>query len=288
MISIEERINYYMGSSLSRKEKPELAQTGYDVPIELNLELYKENYRIIHPNTAYPVDVVRYLKCAAGRKLIIQCGDSPCTHTSWPVLVKTRDQQSGGVIANLNSVRHWGEVFKHPDTLWKHKKNECVWRGADTGGSPRLDFVKRFHGNHNIGFSSFVQDALRTPDRYPHHFQKPPETITSMLTYKYLPVINGNDKSSSLGWVLGSNSVPLMPEPRFHSWLCEPWLHAGTHFVEIKDDYSDFEEKLQWCKDNDDKCKEIAQNGKEFMLQFTNPPRESYIEEKLIDRVICL
>ena len=74
MISISDRVDYYMGN-VSRNEKPELSHNGYDVPIELNLELYKENYRIIHPNTAYPMDVVRYLKCAAGRKLIIQCGD---------------------------------------------------------------------------------------------------------------------------------------------------------------------------------------------------------------------
>jgi hypothetical protein len=69
--------------------------------------------------------------------------------------------------------------------------------------------------------------------------------------------------------------------------VCEPWLKAGEHYVAVKDDYSDFDEKLQWCRDHDDECKTIAQNGKEFMLQFTNPLREACIEEKLIDRVIC-
>jgi len=293
MISISDRVDYYMGN-VSRNEKPELSHNGYDVPIELNLELYKENYRIIHPNTAYPMDVVRYLKCAAGRKLIIQCGDSPYTSPArWPVLVKTRDTRyssnNHGVIANLNSMRHWGDVFKHTDIPWNSKLNEFVWRGADTGGDGhRLRFVTKYGPSHNVGFSGFVQDALESPYLYSTQMIKKVIPVDEMLKYKYLPVIDGNDKSSSLGWVMASNSVPLMPEPRFHSWVCEPWLKAGEHYVVLKDDYSDFEEKLQWCRDNDDKCKEIATNGKEFMLQFTNPLRESYLEEKLIDRVICL
>ena len=104
-----------------------------------------------------------------------------------------------------------------------------------------------------------------------------------MKMYKYLPVIDGNDKSSSLGWVMASNSVPVMPRPRFHSWMCEPWMIAGVHYVEVKADWSDFEERLDWCRHNDEECKKIAENGKIFMMQFMNQTQETYIEQKLTE-----
>ena len=186
MISISERIDYYMGN-VSTREKPALALAGYDVPIELNLEKYKKNFKTVHPNTAYPMDVARYLGFADGKNLVIQCGDSPYTSPAqWPVLVKTRDTQyssnNHGVIANLNSMRHWGDVFKHTDIPWNSKLNEFVWRGADTGGdSHRLRFVTKYGPSHNVGFSGFVQDALESPYLYSPQMIKNVIPIDEML-----------------------------------------------------------------------------------------------------------
>ena len=111
--------------------------------------------------------------------------------------------------------------------------------------------------------------------------KKPPLKISEMKRYKYLPVVDGNDKSSSLGWVMASNSVPIMPKPRFHSWMCEPWLESGVHYVQVKADWSDFDEQLEWCRQNDSECKKIGENGIEFMKQFMDETKENYIESKL-------
>ena len=107
-------------------------------------------------------------------------------------------------------------------------------------------------------------------------------TIPDLLKYKYLPVVYGNDKSSSLGWVMASNSVPIMPVPRYHSWMCESFLEPGVHYVEVKRDFSDMIEKIEWCKQNDAECKKIAENGKQFMLQFMNTTQEQYIELQVV------
>lgn len=283
MISIDERVSYYL-CNYARVEEPEWAMTGYDKPIKLTLEGYYKNYQTIHPNTMYPVDVSRLLRYAGeGHKLYIQCGDSPYSGPEWPVMVKVRDSinKTNGIITNLNTKRHWQHVFHFNDTDWDYKLNDFMWRGADTG-DVRYDFVTRFHKKYNVGFSEFVQN----PDKYKKELVKPKVAISEFLKYKYLPVVDGNDKSSSLGWILSSGSVPLMPIPRFHSWICEPWLKPGVHFVEVKRDFSDLLEKIKWCKNNDETCKEIAENGKKFMLQFTNPKQEEYIERKLVKSII--
>ena len=289
MISIDDRIAFYIGDRKPPFTKPNDYAKGYDVPICINLPTYKHKYHTIHPGTAYPIDVARLSKYSRTPNLWMQCGDSPYIGPKYPVLVKiidTHNPDSKGVLASLESPRHWGDLFKHEDMDWHDKRSDFIWRGADTNRrGVRLDFVKRFYQTHNIGFSQYVQNAKETPELYPKRYIKDKVSISEMLKYKYLPVVDGNDKSSSLGWVLGSNSVPIMPKPRFHSWLCEPWLEAGKHYVECLPDFSDLLERVAWCKDHDQDCSEIAENGAKFMLQFTNPLAESFIEKKIIEYV---
>jgi hypothetical protein len=288
MISIDDRLEYYIHGT-KKVEKPTCITSGYDEPIEVDTTTYEQNFSKIHPNTEYPIDVVRYCRFAPfNTKLWFQCGDSTYTGTEWPVLVKTRDTQdprSKGIIANLNSMRHWREIFRHDETPWNDKKPGVIWRGADTGHPHRLNFVKKFHSLYDIGFSRYVQEKKFHPDEYKDKYVMGLTTIKDMLSYKYLPVVDGNDKSSSLGWVLASNSVPIMPKPRYHSWVCEPWLKPDVHYVEVKRDWSDFSEKLEFLKKNDDFAKSVAENGTKFMLQFTTQKQELYIEQKIIEYI---
>ena len=60
--------------------------------------------------------------------------------------------------------------------------------------------------------------------------------------------IEGNDKDSGLQWKLNSNSVVFMPRPTKISWLMEDTLVPGKHYILIKDDFSDIDEKFKWCE----------------------------------------
>jgi len=284
-IPIEDRIKYYIGEAKEPYVRPDFRTKGYDVPIAINLPTYRHQFQTIHPNTAYPIDIVRLGKHSTKPTLWFQCGDSPYTDYTWPMLVKTRDtrnKSSKGILANLESPRHFGDLFKFSDIPWDQKKADWIWRGADTGRGVRLNFVKKFIKDHDVGFSQYVQDAMVNPELYTRDLMRPKVTPEQLLQYKYLPVVDGNDKSSSLGWVMGSNSVPIMPKPRYHSWFCEPWLKDGIHYVEVKRDFSDLLEKIEWCKSHDKECQEIAENGKKFTMQFMNPIQEEYIEKQIV------
>ena len=43
-----------------------------------------------------------------------------------------------------------------------------------------------------------------------------------------------------------------------------PILKPYEDHVPVKEDLSDLEEKIQWCRDNDEKCKKIGQNAMAF------------------------
>lgn len=197
-MNVKERVKYYIGDADHNAPLPVDAQSGYDKPV-----LITERYHPgIHPGTMYPLDIYRLLHHSRSKRMWVNCGDYTYADTAFPVLIKVREEGSHGVIANLDSRRHWGEINKHFDPPWDQKKSSAFWRGADTGRGVRLDFVKKFLGTAvDVGFSQYVQDALTDPVSYHRGYLKGVAPIEEFLRYKYLPVVDGNDKSSSLNWV---------------------------------------------------------------------------------------
>lgn len=209
------------------------------------------------------------------------------------VFVKSRHKDDNkNIIVSLNTKRHWEPVSKIKEirsSTWENKKKELVWRGADTGkglSNDRLKFVKKYYKKYNVGFSNYVQNSnfAEFSDYYKSVFLKKQLNLTEITRFKYVVILEGNDKSSSLNWVLNSNCVPLMKKPCWHSWLCEPFLIPNYHYVELNDDFSDLEEKLQWLRENDDKAKEIAYNGIKYIeTNFSNLKREFHLERKMVE-----
>ena len=108
--------------------------------------------------------------------------------------------------------------------------------------------------------------------------------IDEQLKYKYLISIEGHDKASDINWKLNSNSLVFMARPKKVSWLMEDKLFPGYHYILLKNDYSDIEEKLEWCNNNPEKCKQIVKNANKYMEQFMDIDRETRIENEVIKR----
>jgi hypothetical protein len=69
------------------------------------------------------------------------------------------------------------------------------------------------------------------------------------------------DVSSGLKWALYSNSVVLMPRPTFTSWAMEERLEPWVHYVPLRDDLSDVEDRVRWVIDHPDQARAIAHAG---------------------------
>ena len=50
----------------------------------------------------------------------------------------------------------------------------------------------------------------------------------------------------------------------------EGLLQPYIHYIPLQDDYSDLDEILIWCQNNDEKCQKIVKNANIFMKQFEN------------------
>jgi hypothetical protein len=274
----EERKIFYIGNLLNKNIN--------DIPLSSDPTIKFDNdFR----NNSYnkPLKNLLVKTNNYGKKLNYVFGDN----SSWrnpTVLVKTRggDFSNSGVILRFLFNRHWGNYYnKPPDIPFDEKRNIIFWRGTTTGRvtniGNRFDLVTKYYNKHpniDVGFSKICQRK----DSFTKYV-KGNVSISEMLNYKYIISVEGNDKDSGINWKLNSNSLILMPKPRITSWLMETTLVANFHYVLLKDDFSDLQEKYEWCEKNQDKCKEIIKNANYFMSQFLDNEKEEQIEIDVIN-----
>ena len=96
--------------------------------------------------------------------------------------------------------------------------------------------------------------------------------------------IPGNDCPTSLKSDLLSDSVVLMPRP-FHENCWFYGLEPGRHYVEVRRDMSDLEEKLEWCRNNDALCREIALEGQRYAAVSFNPAVEAEVQRRVLMQI---
>jgi hypothetical protein len=222
-------------------------------------------------------------------KILIAFGDISFKLNKF-ALTKSRpidSKDNYNILLNLNIKRHWeklSEIDKY-DIPFDKKYNRIVWRGSNTGyytrGKIRDLFVEKFqnHENKNIDikYSELFQE---NKSEIPFILNK--LSIEDQLKNKFILSIEGNDVATNLKWIMYSNSLVLMPKPTICSWFMEDKLINGKHYVEIKNDFSDLEEKYDWCLNHDSECEQIAKNGTEFAKQFLDIKREDEITKHVI------
>ena len=208
-----------------------------------------------------------------------------------PVLTKSRPINSDNIILLFNFERHWDNVYilrnEIKDIPFESKKPIVFWRGTTTGSEDRLgnrfDLMNKWFNKSNkidIAFSEITQGK----DNYSKYIKTKAE-IKTFLQYKYIISIEGNDVSSGLKWNLLSNSIVFMPKPTMVSWFMEDHLLPFVHYIPIKNDWSDLEKMVDWCENNQNKCKIINYNAKKYVNKFLKEFDSGY-HLKIINDII--
>jgi hypothetical protein len=83
--------------------------------------------------------------------------------------------------------------------------------------------------------------------------------------------------ASNLKWVMSSQSIAVMPKPKYETWFMEGLLVADVHYIIIKDDYTDLEQRLNYYIKNQDKAQQIIENANAYVQQFKDPKNERLI-----------
>ena len=102
-------------------------------------------------------------------------------------------------------------------------------------------------------------------------------SVGEHLNYRYIMALEGVDVASNLKWVMSSNSIAVMPRPTYETWFMEGTLIPNYHYIEIKPDYSDLLERIEYYNSHIDEAKAIIRHANEYVEQFRNKRREDSI-----------
>jgi len=79
-----------------------------------------------------------------------------------------------------------------------------------------------------------------------------------MISYKYILDLDGNANTwDGTAWKLNSGSVILKQTSPFHQWFYNDYL-PWVHYVPIANDFSDLQEKYQWCESHQEECEKMV------------------------------
>jgi hypothetical protein len=231
--------------------------------------------------------------------------------------------KSNSILFPIKGYQNFGcENFKYyNNTLWKDKINKLIYRGSPTGSMylnnlifftstikslnkrlkqdinnktdnnyfefiynnfPRFKFTYKFHNNNLIN-AGLTLNILKEKIYNYEYLYKDRIEIEDMLKFKYHILIDGNDWASSLSWVLLNDCVAFMPEITYESIFTinlVPW----KHYVPIRRDFEDLEEKIKYMINNDNLAKQISANSSLYMKQFTNIDLMTKIKIETITR----
>lgn len=197
-----------------------------------------------------------------------------------PSVVKSRllsDDNLCSVVLKLDKLRHF--MFVHDTKSFSEKQDKVIFRGKIRQSRVRETFLRQYF-HHPL----FDCGVVGKNEGCPEEWMTPKKTIREHLDYKFIMALEGNDVASNLKWVMSSNSLAVMTKPTCETWFMEGTLKAGYHYVEVKEDFSDLPEKIQYYIDHPDEAEQIIRHAHEYVSQFFDTEREELLQLMVLAR----
>ncbi len=231
--------------------------------------------------SAYFFDLYRYVRLFDKEKEFRYIFGDVASETSATAFVKSRPISSTptrSVLINMDKHRHF--FFINDKIPFKDKADMAVSRNVVRGQPHRMRLLDMWFGHPKCDFACVNADV----DEGKTQYVKPYMSMEDQMKYKFILCIEGNDVATNLKWVMSSNSLAVMPKPKIESWFMEGSLVGGVHYVEIKDDYSDLVEKIDYYIAHPKEAENIVRNAHEYVAQFQNARLEDYTSYLTVER----
>lgn len=193
-----------------------------------------------------------------------------------PSVVKSRalgTDNSNSVLLKLDRCRHFVYINDHLQP--EEKEDRAIFRGHIGTRENRALFCRMYADNPRVDAADTLPGAT---EGHKHTSQmKPMMSFYEHLRFRYIMALEGNDVASNLKWIMSSRSAAVMPKPTCETWFMEGRLVGGVHYVEIRPDFSDLEEKMDHYSNHLDELRTIVDNANRYVAQFRDPRRERYI-----------
>lgn len=269
---------YYKSSSIFSLISNTSSKYKFD---EWHLSMIKD---ISKKHGVYYLDLIEYARFFPENYMIAYLFGDITNVPNIPSVTKSRpiSNNDNSILLKFDKVRHF--YFVDNDIPFDKKNNKLVWRGA-VFQPHRIKFMEKFFNKSSI---IDVGDFNKSKNYHNDQWRAPHMSITEQLQNKFILSIEGNDVATSTKWIMSSNSLCFMIKPKFETWFMEGGLIPNYHYVLIRDDYSDLEEKINYYIVNNEEAKSIIYNANNYISQFKNKKTEDWLHLKILERYFYL
>lgn len=185
---------------------------------------------------------------------------------------------------------------------FKEKKSKIVFRGALSSNiedkiidgiykSSRFMVVEKWlhYDNDKIDLA-----LNKIPDSKNENFLLFQERINKcikptlpkkyQMSCKYILCLEGADISTSVGWVLASNCVPIIPYPYVYETYFFYNLRPWVHFIPCDPKCESLDSILEWAENNQSLCENISRNGQEYATFVFDPVNIKAVEKSIVKK----
>ncbi|MBQ0049931.1 MAG: lipopolysaccharide A protein [Bacteroidales bacterium] len=277
---VEDRTGYYARFSPESKVPQTYRECGEEMPSIVPLKDYRYPWHKKHKFSAYFLDLYRAVGAFEENYDMAYLFGDITQEYEFPFFVKTRPVRptTNSVVMKLDSERHFQWV--KDKRSFASKKPMAVSRNVVRRQPWRALLLEKYWNHPLCNFGMVNRDAYTEHPEWVKDFM----TKDEQLGYKFIMTIEGHDVATNLKWVMSSNSIAVMPKPKYESWFMEGTLKPNYHYIEVKDDYSDLEEKLQYYIDHPQEAEAIVQHAHEYVRQFQNYRLELAIQYNVARR----
>ena len=228
----------------------------------------------------YSLDLMEYTRFFCQEyKLAYMFGDITKV-PAIPSVTKSRpvSNNKNSILMKFDKVRHF--YFVKKDIPYHKKQNKLVWRGA-VHQPHRVKFMQDYFNKSDL---MNLGEFNKSGNSVNSEWLKPFMTIDEQLQYKFILSIEGTDVATNTKWIMSSNSLCFMPRPKFETWFMEGTLIPDYHYVLIKDDFSDLENKINYYIENSEEAENIISNANSYIAEFCNPKIEDWLHLKILEQ----
>ncbi|CAB1346590.1 unnamed protein product, partial [Coregonus sp. 'balchen'] len=145
---------------------------------------------------------------------------------------------------------------------WREKNATAFWRGRDSR-KERLELVKLARAHPDMVDAAFTNFFFFKHDESLYGPLVKHVSFFDFFKYKYQINIDGTVAAYRLPYLLAGDSVVLKQDSgyyeHFYSQL-RPWVH----YIPIRADLADLQEKIHWAREQDEEARKIAVAGQQF------------------------
>jgi hypothetical protein len=255
------------------------------VPFQLRDSIRLDQFRS-HPKSTYFLDFYPYIRAFPSTSQFLTLFGDVVSIPDQPSFVKSRPihgANQNSVLLKLDAIRHF--TFVNDAQSFRKKRPALVWRGRlhlDSAKERRLDFLRDFTGKPGFDIGHINKGEV-----FPE-FRRERLSIQDQLNFKYILSLEGVDVATNLKWIMSSHSLCFSQKLKFETWYMEGLLQPGVHYVEIADDFSDVEQKIEYYENNPDEAEQIIANANAYTRQFFSQEVEDLLSYLVVKRYLEL